>query len=171
MLVGRSVYLFLVWLHVLSAITWIGAACFLAFVLGPVLRRPEFRGQYSALMQFAGERMRIMGWVCLATLVGTGVLLLGCRGYHWADFFSGAMFACSAGHVIALKLLTVLAILVLSVVHDFIVGPHARDAMRDDPGSPRTAALRRQAALMGRLSLVLGLFVLACAVAIVRGGW
>ena len=52
--------------------------------------------------------------------------------------------------------------------HDFEIGPKATRAW--EAGSESAATLRRVASWIGRLNLLLGLVVVALAVALVRGG-
>jgi hypothetical protein len=54
----------------------------------------------------------------------------------------------------------------VSAAHDFVWGPAAS---RTGAGSPEALRLRRQAALLGRANVILGLVVVAAAVRLARG--
>jgi len=134
------VALFVRWVHVLSAITWIGGMLFIALVLVPVSRRLGDASLRTRLVQETGRRFRTIGWHALALLVVTGLLnlwlqpfLLRSPRFHW-------------------KLgLAVLALL-LSAFHDFVLGPRA-----GIPGADPSVRLR--ASWIARLNVVVALAI------------
>jgi uncharacterized membrane protein len=166
----RAVYLLCVGLHVFAAMTWIGGMAFMVFVLVPTLRRggvaPEARARLLRELAF---RFRAVGWIALGTLVATGIGNLWFRGVTAADFFRGRTFALGDwGRTLLEKLAVVAVILVLSVAHDFWIGPRAVRAVDADPSSPRAETLRRTASWAGRINFVLAIAVLALALQLVR---
>lgn len=63
-----------------------------------------------------------------------------------------------------------LILVLLSAAHDFYLGPLSTRLVRSsDPDLRTTLALRRQAAWIGRLNVLLALAILALAVMLVRG--
>ena len=50
------------WVHVLSAITWVGGMLFIALVLVPVTRGLGDPGLRTRLVQAAGRRFRARRW-------------------------------------------------------------------------------------------------------------
>lgn len=110
-----------------------------------------------------------MGWVCLGTLVITGTMLLSHYGVHVRDLVSEGFYRTSFGQTVGVKVFLVLVILGLSLLHDLVVGPRARDLMICDPTSSAAVSARLQASWIGRLTLFLGLVVVMLAVYIVRG--
>lgn len=165
----HTLYLFSVWLHIIAAIVWIGGMVFLALVVVPVLRRPEHRRIMVALMSETGKRFRVVGWVCLGTLLLTGVANLTSHGVRWVDIGSGQFFVGDFGHTLGGKLVLVGLVLVLSVLHDFFIGPRATEVGRTAPGSADALRLRRQASWLGRINLLLALMIVVLAVVLVRG--
>jgi uncharacterized membrane protein len=166
-------YQWVVFLHLLAAIIWIGGMFFLALVLVPVLRG-ETQERRSALLGAAGVRFRTVGWVCLVTLLVTGVFNLKNRGFSWGTVFSGDVFTGTDrfGHILAGKLLLLGLVLAVSAFHDFRLGPASIQAARtrDTGGDPaRAETLRRRASLLGRLNALLALMIVFLAVALVRG--
>ncbi len=159
-----------VWLHILAAAVWLGGMVFLALVLVPVVRRPEYREHASRLVHLTGLRFRTVGWVCVSVLVVTGFVNLWYRGIGWAALSNAGFWSSPFGNLLGGKLLVVAAILALSVVHDFRIGPRATAAGRADPDSAAARALRRRASWMGRLNLLLALAAVALGVLLVRGG-
>lgn len=166
----KLAYLLTVWLHVLAAATWLGGMVFLVLVLVPVTRQAPFAGLASVLIEATGRRFRRVGWIALVVLVASGLVQLAYRGFTWADALSGRLWYGSFGQVLAIKLLLVAAILVLSAVHDFRLGPRASALWKAQPNSLAARRLRRWAAWIARLNLLLALAVVLLGVMLVRGG-
>lgn len=164
-----TLYLLSVWLHLVAAAVWIGGMVFLALVAVPIVRRPEHRGIAMSLISQTGQRFRWVGWGCLLVLLLSGTFNLASRGFGWADVWNGHLFAGLFGRTLAVKLLCVAIILLLSAVHDFVVGPRATTVGQAAPGSSEAIRLRRQASWMGRINLFLALVVVALGVVLVRG--
>ncbi len=163
----RSLYVLTVTLHVLAAVTWLGGMVAFA-LLAPVLRRVGDAAERQALFQTLGERFRVVGWVCIAVLVVTGVGQLQMRGW-WGAAFWGArdLWSSALGHALAGKLLTVAFMLVVQAVHDFHFGPKAG---RVASGTGEALSLRRTAARLARVNAVVGVALVYFAVRLARGG-
>lgn len=156
-------------IHVLAAMFWLGGMFFLAVVGAPALRAVQPPALRQQLFQELGVRFRTAGWWAIGVLLVTGVLNLHYR--HWLQWHgvlgNAAFWRTGQGHTLALKLTSVAAMLAVSAVHDFLVGPRAGLA---PPGSPEALRLRRRAALLARANAVLGLIVVIAAVRLARGG-
>jgi uncharacterized membrane protein len=144
-------YLISVWIHIASAMIWVGGSAFLAIVAVPVLRRGEHKAAAPSVIAGMASRFRMVGWASLAVLAATGTLNLELRGYGWKNLKDGSLFDGSFGHALAVKLSLVAAILFVSALHDFAPGP------------------RRRASRFGRIVLLLGMGVVAAAAYLVRG--
>lgn len=166
----RIVYLLSVWLHILAAATWLGGMLFLTLVLVPVVRRPAYRSAAGELFHLTGARFRWVGWICFSLLILSGTFNLIYRGVTWDAVFSSAFWFGAWGRILGTKLLLVAAILLASAYHDFVIGPQATRAWREDPRGDRSIFLRRQASWIGRINLIAGFVVVILAVMLVRGG-
>ncbi len=157
-----------VFLHIIATVVWIGGMLFLALVAVPATRKlpPAERG---ALFTSLGRRFRTVGWVCIALLLISGPINLGARGYSWESVTSGRLFEGEFGRTLAIKLILVTIMVGLSLTHDLILGPASARAMANPATIHTAAALRRRTSWLARFNLVLGLLVVACAVALVRG--
>lgn len=164
----RALYLVSVWLHVLSAIAWIGGMFFLVLVVVPWLRSGA-REQAGAFLRETGERFRTVGWACFAVLVVTGTFNLWFRGVRFSDFVNPQWLESDFGRVLLFKLAAFVGVLIVSAIHDFSTGPKAAAAIGVDPTSIEAARLRKQASLLGRLNALLALLIVALAVMLVRG--
>ena len=132
--------LFIRWVHVLSAIIWVGGMLFIALVLVPTARALDDAALRTRLIQESGYRFRTIGWIALALLVVTGLLnlwfqpfLLRAPRFHW-------------------KLGLVVLALILSALHDWVLGPRA-----GVPGADPT--VRTRASWIARLNVVIALTV------------
>jgi uncharacterized membrane protein len=161
----RWLYLLSVWLHVVAAATWLGSAVFLAAVLVPTLRAGGDEGVRARVLRASGPRLRNLGWLAFAVLVVTGIGNLAGRGFDLSDL-SWRLWAGPFGHALTWKLALFAVVLLLSALHDFVLGPRATLAA---PGSRAALRARRIATWMGRATLVLGLAILAFATLLVRG--
>ena len=166
----HALYLVSVWFHILAALVWIGGMVFLALILIPVIREPEHRGLAVSLIHRTGVRFRVVGWACLGLLIVTGTFNVTYRGFGWTDAVSGRLWQGIFGRILALKLGLVVAILLLSAVHDLFIGPRATVLLRANPSSPEAMRFRRGASWIGRITLLLALTVVALGVMLIRGG-
>ena len=139
-----SVQLAVRFLHVLAAITWIGGMLFIALVVVPVTRGLDDAALRRRLVQATGRRFRTVAWIALAVLVATGLVNLALR----PELLGLPRFWVKA----------VLALL-LSAVHDFVLGPRAG---RPDlyPGA------RVQASWLARAEIAVVLAVVALGLAL-----
>lgn len=163
-----SLYHLNVTVHVLAALLWLGGMFFLAAVGAPVLRTVEPAELRAQLFRRLGERFRAVGWIAIAILLVTGTLNLHFRGVLREDVMASAAFwSTPYGWWLGWKLAGVGAMLVVQVVHDFLLGPAAS---RLAPGTPEMLVMRRRAALLARVSALLGVIVVVAAVRLARGG-
>ena len=144
----RVAYLVSVWLHVLAAMTWVGGM--LTFVAAAMpWARTLGEEQKSAFLQDFGRRFRFVTWTAFAMLTVTGTFNLWVRGIRIPHLLGSEWWLGSFGGWLALKLSLFLIAIVILVVHE-------RDS------SPVRARW------LGRLSLLLGVEIVALAVRLVR---
>lgn len=165
----RILYFISVYIHILSAMMWMGGILFMVFVVVPVMRTGSVPGNSAEWIHRLGIQFRKVGWVSLVLLVITGICNLGFHGYHWMDLWTGRLWQGSFGHTLAVKLSCVLLILILSGLHDFYIGPKATMLWQNSADANEVRKWRRMAAWIGRLNLVLGLIVVWAAITLVRG--
>jgi uncharacterized membrane protein len=159
-----------VFIHIMSATVWVGGMFFVALVAVPALRRlpgPE-RGR---LLGSLGRRFRLVGWITIALLLVSGIVNSVFRGVSWESLASGEILGSGFGQLLAIKLVLVTAMLLISVVHDFIVGPASVRALEAaELGTAGGAErLRRWASWLARVNAILALVVIGVAVVLVRG--
>ncbi len=156
--------------HILAAMVWIGGMLFLALVVVPAARGMP-PAERSALFHLVGPRFRTVGWVCIGLLLATGVVNTAYRGVTWDNMFTAALWMGDFGRVLALKLGVVAVMLLLSLFHDFVLGPASVRAHKLGEAEPsaEATALRRRASWLGRITTLLALIVVALGVMLVRG--
>lgn len=144
----RGVYLAAVWLHVLAAMTWVGGMIVFVVALMPIVRRQD-EAVRTAFFEAFGRRFRTVSWICLVILAVTGVVNLWMRGVRPDDVLRPEWRASPFGHLVLLKLSLVGLAVVMSALHE-------------------RAIARRHARWLGRLTLVVGVAIVAVAVLLVR---
>lgn len=164
----RVLYLVSVWVHILAATVWIGGMLFLVLVVVPWLRRGG-RTDAAVFLRETGERFRNVGWVCFGLLLVTGTFNLWVRGVRLSDFVRAEWLESPFGKTVVVKLGAFVVVLVVSALHDFVVGPRATRAIAADPRSTDAQQQRRRASMLGRINVVLALILVAAGVALVRG--
>lgn len=168
------VYQLSVFLHILSAVIWIGGMFFLALVVVPATRGLP-PAERATLFGTVGRRFRTVGWVCIVILIATGMVNSGYRGVTWENLTTAELWGSPFGSTLALKLGVVAVMLGLSIYHDVVLGP--RTVRMLEQATPAMAPnvlveaqrLRRRASLVGRIEAILALIVLALAIMLVRG--
>lgn len=125
------------WVHVMSAVTWLGGMLFIALVLVPVARRVQDPHVRADLISQTGKRFRAVGWIALGLLVATGLTILSRRPW----LLRAPAFQ--------LKAALVVIALGLSVLHDFVLGPRVGKL------PPRETAARRRVSWIARLNMLI----------------
>lgn len=152
----------------LAALLWLGGMFFLAAVGAPVLRKVEPATLRAELFRQLGERFRTVGWIAIAVLLVTGAVNLHFNGILRRDVLGNPAFWTQPyGQTLGWKLATVMVMMVMSAIHDFVLGPKAT---RESPDSPRAVKLRTRATWIARLNALVGLGLVVAAVRLARGG-
>ena len=155
--------LLILWIHVLSAIFWVGGMLFLTVVLAPVLRTETGNPDTYEFFKKVALRFRHGVWVAVLILVLTGALLLS------NQITPGMPFNQWPG-VILLKLGLVFVLIVFAGLHDLFIGPRA-GALKKKPQISLTAKdhyFLKLSLWLARGVLVLGIAVVLTGISIPR---
>lgn len=148
-------------LHIIAAIFWIGGMLFLTLVVAPFLKTIPDPKEKSKIYQFVGKTYRFWGWVAIITLLVTGpFILLRLYGLPIQGIFDAGIHSTGFGKALAIKLSLVALIVLSSFLHDFWLGPKARN-------SPNFS---RFAKIFGRSNLIIALLIVIFAVFLRAGG-
>jgi len=162
-------YYLSVFIHIISAIFWIGGMLFTAAVLVPASRHKLLAGKKGEFFTLVGKKFSRISWVLFPVLFITGITNLLGRGYSVADLIDPAFWSSSFGGNLFTKLFLFAIVLILSGIHDFYAGPKAAKLMDEQPDSNKTESYRKLSRWIGRLNLLLGLAVLYYAMKLLRG--
>lgn len=161
-----NLFLLNVTVHILAATLWVGGMMFLSLVAVPALRQME-PPQRARLFSLVGRQFRWVGWASVGLLVVTGIINLSYRGVGWSHLTSSDFWNTDFGSRLAIKGVLVGAMLVLSALHDFVLGPGA--AARPTEGNQRPASGGwRLVSWLARANLILGILVIAVSVELAR---
>lgn len=155
--------LLVLWIHVLSAIFWVGGMFFLSFVLAPLLRSQSESPNTYLFFQQAARRFRNAVWVAVTLLLLTGPLLL-------SNHISFARPFQEWPGVILTKLGLVGALIVFAGLHDLVIGPRV-GTLKKKPSTSLTRSeqtLVKMSRILARGVLVLGIAVVLAGTAISR---
>lgn len=148
-------------LHILSAIFWIGGMLFLVLVVAPYLKTIQDPKAKSQIYQVVGKQYRFWGWVAIILLLITGpIMLYYLYGIPLTALFDPTFHGTGFGKAVVWKVTLVTIIVISSFVHDFFLGPKARNS----PTFSKTARL------FGRVNLLIALAIVLFAVFIRAGG-
>jgi uncharacterized membrane protein len=64
------------WLHMLATVTWVGGQAALSLMVLPASRKILSPQDHHKLLTSINKRMRAIGWLSLAVLIGTGMVQL-----------------------------------------------------------------------------------------------
>jgi uncharacterized membrane protein len=168
-----------VFIHLASAIVWIGGSLFLALVLLPVLRKiaaASAQGESNVglppgVLGSVARRFRLISWSCIVLLVATGFYILPSRyGIGFNDFFT------LGGHFVGtlqIKVALVAVVIWLSFMHDFLLGPYVNRLLEavQSGAEPhrRLGSLRRTLIWVARVNVALMVAIVVVAVTMTRG--
>ncbi|MDP2689196.1 MAG: DUF4149 domain-containing protein [Deltaproteobacteria bacterium] len=148
-------------LHIISAIFWVGGMLFLVAVVAPYLKTLSDPKDRSKIYQVVGKQYRLWGWVAIVTLLTTGpIILYLLYGVPIDAVLSPGLHSTGFGKALAVKLALVALIVLSSLVHDFWLGPRSRS-------SPSFSKIAR---IFGRTNLIIALLIVLFAVFIRTGG-
>ncbi len=163
----------LIYIHVIAATVWIGGSLTVALVLVPVSRRIQPPGAGPRFLREAARRFSRIGWVMLLVLVISGIGILDRSGIDFDVLTSSRFWGTEIGKVLAIKSSLIGLMIVMTYVHDFILGPRIADALEGlEPGKrppPQVAIERRRLIVLARLNVLLMLSIAALGVMMFRG--
>ena len=150
-------------LHILAAITWIGGMIFLSLVLAPLVRSRKAAPEFMALFRSAALQFRILVWAAIGVLLTTGPILLSQRGIDM-------MQPASWPRIVTMKLTLVALLLLLTFLHDLLLGPKVSrvGTIAESQRTTGEKIIFKTARWLPRFSLLVALTVMVAAAVLAR---
>lgn len=162
-------YYISVYIHILSAIFWIGGMMFTVAVLVPASRNKLLVQNRGTFFKIIGEKFSRISWVLFLILIITGLINLVGRGIPLESLVMASFWESQFGSHLFIKLHLFAGVLILSGVHDFYAGPKAARLIDEDDQAAQTQIFRKLSSWIGRINFLLGLAILYYAIRLTRG--
>jgi len=162
--------LFVLWIHVIAAVTWVGGNLILAMVIVPHFRQSLPPVQRIKLLTQIGKRFEPVVWGCIAVLFFTGIVNI----FFSVDITSPSPISDAFMRTLLIKIGLFFVLVILTVLHSMIFAPRLAAAIEDlDPTleelPPEIKPLRSQMSIVSSLMGVVSLLILLAAVALRMG--
>jgi len=151
--VGESIVF---WIHLLAASTWIGSQVFMFAAVVPALRALDDAARRRAVAVL-NRRFAWLGWGALAILVLTGINNVIQR-QHDTDLVFDYDFRYA--WIFVIKLALVAAVIALTAIHTYVVGPRLLALQESHAGSADLSRMRRLSIQASVLNLLAGVAIL-----------
>ena len=158
-----------VFIHILSAMFWIGGMLFTAAVLVPASHHRLLKDRKGTLFTVIGKKFSRISWILFLILVVTGITNLLTRGYTIETLATSTFWNSHFGNTLSKKLYLFATVLIMSSIHDFYAGPKAAELMDEQPENFQTKRMQKLSRWLGRANLILGLAILYYAMQLIRG--
>jgi uncharacterized membrane protein len=165
-----SIWSWIRWIHIMSAIAWIGGQLFILLVLLPIMRKVLPRNERTLVFAQVGRRYAVVSWVALTLLVVTGFLNGQRRSVAWEHLTDS-----SYGRILFTKLIFVAIVIVVTLVHALYFGRRITELAErsavigyDDPTlADERRRLQILSGVLSGINLLLNLIVVLLAAALV----
>lgn len=165
-----SIWSWIRWVHIMSAIAWIGGQLFILLVLLPIMRTALPRNERVIVFAQVARRYAVVSWVALTLLIITGVLNGERRSVSWEHLTRS-----SYGQILLTKLIFVAFVIIITLVHALYYGQRMTELAERSAvigyDDPKIAEERRRLQIMSGvlsgINLLLNLIVVLLAAALV----
>ncbi|RKU30066.1 hypothetical protein C6497_04955 [Candidatus Poribacteria bacterium] len=161
-------WLFIRWIHVLAAVTWIGGNLTLAMIIVPYFRQNLPPVKRILLLTEIGKRFEPIVWGCVFILLFTGI------GNVFESLGLSDIEVNAYMRTLLIKLILFIILIILTAMHSFVFGPKLSSAIEGLDEELETLptdvdAIRKRLAFVSSLMGVVSLLVLLAAVALRMG--
>ena len=162
--------LFVLWIHVIAAVVWVGGNLILAMVIVPHFRQSLPPVERIKLLTQIGKRFEPVVWGCIGVLFFTGIVNI----FSSVDIRSPSPIFDAFMRTLLIKILLFFVLIILTVLHSMIFAPRLAAAIEDlDPTLEELPSeikpLRSQMSIVSSLMGVVSLLILLAAVALRMG--
>ncbi len=146
------------WVHILAVAVWVGPQFFMFIVTAPALRAIEDNETRLRVLRLVATRFGWLAWSAMVILVLTGISNV--FDHEDESSISVLNFDYRYSWILFTKMALVAAVIALTALHSFVVGPWQMElAERADDGLREEARLRRAGIALSSINLVLSLAV------------
>jgi putative copper export protein len=153
------------WLHIVAATVWVGPQIFLFLAAVPAVRTIEDLHLRTQVMRTLTRRFGYLAGSALLVLVITGI---GNMYEHDRDI--DELFDLNWGIIFQVKMTLLIATVLLTAVHAFIVGPRLLEMQESVTDEAQIASTRRLSIIISAVNLLMALAILFCA-ALLNTNW
>jgi|TARA_B100001964_G_scaffold245749_2_gene335526 uncharacterized membrane protein len=153
--------LIVLWVHIFAACTWIGGMISMTLVIVPVNRSIQDFALRNKIIKKVAFRFKYLGWGSITILILTGIF----NSLHTINSLND-LIQTSYGKTLLLKTIFVLLMVLLSIIHDFYLGPKIIEMENKKNRKDLTSLLT----LLSKSNLLISLFILLLAVTLRYGG-
>ncbi len=142
-------------LHILAATIWVVPQVFLFVAVVPAVRTVEDVQVRARLMRVLTTRFGYLAWGAMVVLVVTGI---GNLYEHPLDV--DVLFDRNFGTIFEIKMTLVIATIVLTALHSFVLGPRVLKLQESVTDQAQIASVRRLSIIVSSVNGVLALSIL-----------
>src|SRR3990172_8248143 len=146
------------WLHIFAATVWVGPQVFLFAVAVPALRTVADVKERARLVRLITTRFGYLAWAAMAVLVITGI-----GNLFEEDEDLGFLFDQNWGTIFEVKMTLVIATIVLTALHSFVIGPRMLQMQESASDESQLGSMRRVSIIISGINGLLALGILFCA--------
>jgi len=142
-------------LHILAATIWVGPQIFLFVAAVPAVRTLDDAKARAKVMRVITTRFGYLAWGAMIVLVITGI---GNLYEHELDI--DVLFDLNWGTIFEVKMTLVIATIVLTAVHSFVIGPRMLRLQESASSETDLGSLRRASIIISGINGLLALGIL-----------
>lgn len=146
------------WLHILAATIWVGPQVFLFAAAVPAVRTIQDVKERARVMRVLTRRFGFLAWGAMTVLVITGI-----GNVYENDLSTNYLFDHNWGTIFEVKMTLVIATVVLTALHSFVLGPRLLDMQESVADESQIASTRRVSIIVSAVNALLALAIVFCA--------
>jgi uncharacterized membrane protein len=146
------------WLHILAATVWVGPQVFLFAAAVPAVRTIQDVKERARVMRVLTRRFGFLAWGAMAVLVITGI-----GNMYEHELSTDYLFDHNWGTIFEVKMTLVIATVVLTALHSFVLGPRLLDMQESVADEAQIASARRVSIIVSGVNALLALAIVFCA--------
>ena len=145
------------WLHILAATVWVGPQVFLFVAAVPAVRSIQDAKERARVMRIITTRFGYLAWAALIVLVITGI-----GNMYEHELSTDELFELNWGTIFEVKMTLVIATVLLTIVHSFVIGPRMSALQESVTDESQIASMRRASIIISAVNGLLALAILFC---------